>query len=240
VPSVSRAATPQGRAATMTVDTPSGPCWDSPVGENGPLSPRPWIGDTRESAAAPCLSFEALGEDPAFEDGAAPPVAAREGAAPVVAPPSPPNALPLVVEFRTPGALVLFPEDPAPRVFKAGLPVPAAPLPPGSNLPGRPPPTAPAGGPPPTRPPDGPPPMAALPAPTAPTPPPRPPPAANTNPVGSTARSRATAKPFGLQTAITRSFPIDAQRELPRFQSGSTDCRRSRSRLGVRCRSCRR
>src|SRR5262245_50443115 len=120
-----------------------------------------------------------------------------------------------------PGAFVPFPKDPIP-VFKPGLPVPADPLPPGSNRPGSPPPIAPAVAPPPTRPPDGPPPIAALPAPAAPTPPPsiappRPLSPANANPVGSAVRSRANAKPLGLQTAITRSFSNHTQRELPRF-----------------------
>jgi hypothetical protein len=41
VPSVSRAATPHGRAATVTVDTPSGPGLASPVGENGVCSAMP-------------------------------------------------------------------------------------------------------------------------------------------------------------------------------------------------------
>jgi len=83
VPSVSRAATPQGRAATMTVDSPSAPWRDSPVGENGVLSERP--GDTLDSAAGASW-FEAFGEDPAFgAAGAAPPAASvRAGAVPVV------------------------------------------------------------------------------------------------------------------------------------------------------------
>jgi hypothetical protein len=92
VPSVSRATVPHGRAATMTVDTPSGPVWDSPVAENGPLSPRPWIGDIFDSEAAPSFLFEPSDEDPALSAGAAPPTAARAGAAPVVIPPCPPNA----------------------------------------------------------------------------------------------------------------------------------------------------
>jgi hypothetical protein len=83
VPSVSRAARLQGRAATMTVDIPSGPGWDSPVGENGALSEGP--GDTLDSAAGASW-FEAFGEDAAFgAAGAAPPAASvRAGAAPVV------------------------------------------------------------------------------------------------------------------------------------------------------------
>jgi hypothetical protein len=83
VPSVSRAARPQGRAATMTVDSPSAPWRDSPVGENGVLSDRP--GDTLDSAAGASW-FEAFGEDPASgAAGAAPPAASvRAGAVPVV------------------------------------------------------------------------------------------------------------------------------------------------------------
>jgi hypothetical protein len=143
--------------------------------------------------------------------GAAPPGSARAGATGAVVAPNaagPPNAPPCVLELGMPGALVRFPDEPAPRAFKVGLPVPAAPLPAGSPAPGNPPPTAPAAGPPPTRPAGAPPPTAALPAPAAPTPPPsvpplRPPSAANANAIGSAARSSGAARSFNVRATMT-------------------------------------
>src|SRR5438105_15742080 len=132
-----------------------------PVGENGASSATPW---TAGEAVGPwpdagCL-VKAVGEIP--------PAGAVADGTPV----PPPMTAPVVVAFGIPGALVRFPDEPLPRAFKLGLPVPAAPLPAGLPRSWRSAPTAPAEGPPPTDPAGAPPPTPALPMPIAPTPPP--------------------------------------------------------------------
>jgi hypothetical protein len=201
VPSVSWAATPQGRAG---------------MGRSGTSSACACV------FAAPCIGFGGVGcaavglswlEAPC---GNPPPGRLRAGAAPVVAPPSPPIIPPVVVVVgRISGALARDP--PPPVAFKAGLPVPAAPLPAGRPEPGDPPPTVPAAGPPPTDPVGAPPPTAALPMPAAPTPPPTPPPPcppppANAYPNGSPATIMAKAKHLGLQIIMARSCSIDTKK----------------------------
>ena len=91
-----------------------------PVGENGASSATPW---TAGEAVGPwpdagCL-VKAVGEIP--------PAGAVADGTPV----PPPMTAPVVVAFGIPGALVRFPDEPLPRAFKLGLPVPAAPLPAG-------------------------------------------------------------------------------------------------------------
>ena len=110
VPSVSCAATPHGRAATITVDTPSRPGRDSPVGENGASSATPWTAGEAVGSwpDAGCL-VKAV--------GGIPPAGAVADGTPV----PPPMTAPVVVAFGIPGALVRFPDEPLPRAFKLGL-----------------------------------------------------------------------------------------------------------------------
>jgi hypothetical protein len=145
VPSVSRAATPHGRAATITVDTPSGPGSANPVGENcassaTPLTPFGAVGRASDG----CWLLKASGDVP--PSGAVPPIDPNGDGTPT----PPPMTLPPVLAFGIPGVLVPFPPGPPPTAFKLGLPVPADPLPPGLFEFGDPPPTKPDGGPPPT------------------------------------------------------------------------------------------
>ncbi len=92
VPSVSRAAAPHGRAATITVDTPSGPGLASPVGENcassaTPLTPFGAVGRASDG----CWLFEASGDVPPL--GAVPPSDPNGDGTPT----PPPMTLPPVV-----------------------------------------------------------------------------------------------------------------------------------------------